>query len=350
MAKELDKYEQSSFLIIKVTYMYYLSGMSQRRIAKDLGISVTTVSRLLKKGREKNVIEFVIRDPYVECLKLEKDLKKIFGLTDVVIAPAVDGQIIGEESLNDPGDGEVVKKLVALEAARYLQRIITKDDVLGITWGSTIYHMINYLNPAQRIPATFVTLHGSLSYYVNGWDVRVLIRRIAKAFSGKNYSLPTNAMVNSPVLAKLLREEKNVAKVYEMFDKINISIAGMGSLYPELNSILSKPDYLSPDDLEQLQRQHVVGDIALHFFDTEGRECQTDLIDRTLSMDFDAFKNIKQKITVASGVEKAYTAYSALKGGLIDTLIVDNQLAEKILELHHQEKDLGKNVYTKFDQ
>ena len=102
MAKELDKYEQSSFLIIKVTYMYYLSGRSQRRIAKDLGISVTTVSRLLKKGREKNIIEFVIRDPYVECLKLEKDLKKIFGLTDVVIAPAVDGQIIGEESLNDP--------------------------------------------------------------------------------------------------------------------------------------------------------------------------------------------------------------------------------------------------------
>ena len=32
------------------------------------------------------------------------------------------------------------------------------------------------------------------------------------------------------------------------------------------------------------------------------------------------------------------------------TLIVDNQLAEKILELHYREKDLGKNVYTKLDQ
>ncbi|WP_329887846.1 sugar-binding transcriptional regulator [Pseudoramibacter faecis] len=350
MAKELDKYEQSSFLIIKVTYMYYLSGISQSNIAKELGISVTTVSRLLKKGREKNIIEFVIRDSFVECLKLEKDFKKIFGLMDVVIAPAVDEQSIDEKSFNNLSDGEVVKKLVALEAARYLQRIITNDDILGITWGSTIYHMINYLNPAQRIPATFVTLHGSLSYYVNEWDVRVLIRRIAKAFSGKNYSLPTNAMVSSPVLAKLLREEKDVAKVYDMFDKINISIAGIGSLYPELNSILSKPDYLNPEDLKKLQKQHVVGDIALHFFDTEGRECQTDLIDRMLSMDFNRFKRIEQKITVASGVEKAYTVYSALKGGLIDTLIVDNQLAEKIFELHHLEKDLGENVYSKFDQ
>ena len=79
MAKELDKYEQSSFLIIKVTYMYYLSGISQRRIAKDLGISVTTVSRLLKKGREKNVIEFVIRDPYVECLKLTRSEERRVG-------------------------------------------------------------------------------------------------------------------------------------------------------------------------------------------------------------------------------------------------------------------------------
>lgn len=339
---ELNKYEQSSFLIIKVSYMYYISGLSQNEIAKELNISVTTVSRLLKKGREKNVIEFVIRDPFVKCLKQEKKLKTIFGLKDVVIAPAVDIQSVGEDSKESKDN---VKKLVALEAARYLQRIIKEDDVLGITWGSTIYYMINYLNPAQRIPATFVTLHGSLSYYVNEWDVRTLIRRIAKAFSGKNYSLPTNALMSSSKLAQMLKREKDVKKVYEMFKKINISISGMGSLYPELNSILSKPDYLSPKDLKNLQNKNVVGDIALHFFDRNGIECQTDLIDRTISMNFEDFKKIDQKITIASGVEKAYTAYSALKGHLIDTLIVDNQLAEKILELYHQEKELGIDIY-----
>lgn len=340
---ELNKYDQSNFLIIKVTYMYYVSGLSQNDIAKALDISVTTVSRLLKKGREKKVVEFVIRDPFVECLKVGKEIKDIFGLKDAIIAPAVDDHFI--EGVPEEERKDNVKKLVALEAARYLQRIIKKDDVLGITWGSTIYYMINYLNPAQRIPATFVTLHGSLSYYVNEWDVRTLIRRIAKAFSGKNYSLPTNAMVSSAQLAKLLKQEDNIAKVYKMFDKINISISGIGSLYPQLNSILSKPDYLSPRDLVNLQKERVVGDIALHFFDNNGNECQTDLVERTLSMDFEKFKKIKQKISIASGVEKAFTVYSALKGHLIDTLIVDNQLAEKILNLYHREKELGEKIY-----
>lgn len=340
--KDLNKYEQSSFLIIKVTYMYYIVGMSQNEIAHNLNISVTTVSRLLKKGREKEVIEFVIRDPYVECLNQESELKSIFGLKDAIIAPAVNENILEGDN---PADKDNVKKLVALEAARYLQRIIKKEDVLGITWGSTVYYMINYLNPSQRIPATFVTLHGSLSYFVNEWDVRTLIRRISKAFSGKNYSLPTNAMVSSVDLANLLKQEPNIAKVYKMFDKINISISGIGSLYPELNSILARPDYLNPKDLKNLQKKHVVGDIALHFFDNKGNECQTDLIDRTISMDFERFKKIPQKISVASGTEKAYTVYSALKGKLIDTLIIDNKLAEKILDLHYRETELKENIW-----
>lgn len=52
---------------------------------------------------------------------------------------------------------------VALEGARYLQRIITSKDVLGIAWGGTMYYLIHYLNPCQRADTIFVTLHGSLT-------------------------------------------------------------------------------------------------------------------------------------------------------------------------------------------
>ncbi|MFR5731194.1 MAG: winged helix-turn-helix transcriptional regulator [Clostridium sp.] len=35
----------------------------QNQIAEELGISITTVSRLLKRAKEEKIIEFVIRDP-----------------------------------------------------------------------------------------------------------------------------------------------------------------------------------------------------------------------------------------------------------------------------------------------
>lgn len=174
-------YNQSAFLVIKIAYMYYIENYSQNEIAKALQISVTTVSRMLKKAKQERIVEFVIRDPYVECISLEKELKETFGLKDVIIAP---GLAVEAEDGNYLGDEESAKKLVALEGARYLQRIIKKNDVLGITWGSTIYRLINYLNPAQKVDATFVTLHGSIACCRNELDVRTLVLRMAKAFWG----------------------------------------------------------------------------------------------------------------------------------------------------------------------
>ncbi len=333
-----DMYNQSTFLVVKTAYLYYIAEMPQSDIAAELNISITTVSRLLKRAKSEKIIEFVIRDPYVKCLRLESELRKQFGLKDVIIAPAFSGD---HESDHHP-DPQNVKKLVALEAARYLQRIIKEDDILGITWGSTVYYMINYLNPAQKVDATFVTLHGSLTCCVNDWDVRTLVTRIAKAFSGRNYSLPTETLMSSRKIADMLKKEKNIARVYDMFDKINISITGIGSMYPEMTSVLATPDYLSAEEVALLKEKGVVGDIALHFIDKDGRECQTDLIDRTISMDFEKYKKIDTKITIASDVSKAYTLLSALKGGLIDVLIIDNQLGEEILRLHQ----LGADAYS----
>ncbi|RHP43937.1 hypothetical protein DW836_12085 [Ruminococcus sp. AM34-9LB] len=50
-------------------------------------------------------------------------------------------------------------------------RSLKESDILGVTWGSTVYHMINYLNPSQKVNAKFVTLHGSIACCENELDV-----------------------------------------------------------------------------------------------------------------------------------------------------------------------------------
>jgi DNA-binding transcriptional regulator LsrR (DeoR family) len=117
-----------------------------------------------------------------------------------------------------------------------------------------------------------------------------------------------------------------------MFEKVNISINGIGSFYPEEISILSRPDFMSAEDLEKLHKANVYGDIALRFIDKDGNECQTDLAKRMLAIDLEQFKKIRTKITIASGLEKKQPLLSALKGKLIDVLIIDNQLAMSLLE------------------
>lgn len=325
----IDKYQHSVSLVLKVAYLYYIENKPQSEISSMLGISITTVSRLLAKAKEDKIVEFVIRDPYIECIHLEEEFKKKFGLQDVIITPG----ITSEEDVNTELAKENTKKLVAMESARYLQRIIREGDVLGVTWGSTIYLMINYLNPSQKLDAKFVTLHGSIACCENELDVRTLVARMAKAFSGEKYYLLTDALMSSKEAVDIMLKERNNRQVFEMFDKINISISGIGSFYPVTESVLASPDFMSSSDLSSLLAEHVAGDIALRFFNQDGKECQTSLSERMIAISLEQFKKIKKKISVASGVSKANALYSALKGGLIDVLIIDYKLAEAVLKL-----------------
>lgn len=324
----IDKYDQSTFLVLKAAYLYYISEKSQNQIAEELGISITTVSRLLKRAKEEKIIEFVIRDPFVECIEVERQLKEHLGLKEVIIAPAV-----SIEDLEHQENPENVKKLVALEGARYLQRIIKKGDVIGFTWGSTVYQMINYLNPAQKVEADFVTLHGSLASSVAEWDVRTLVTRSAKAFYGKQHILLTDTLMSSSKITRLLKNEKSIAQVYAMFERVNIAISGIGAFYPEMTTVLARPEYLSSEDLNELCRCGVVGDMAVRFLDKNGKECDTSLKDRTISIDLDQFKKIPQKVTIASGIQKAHAIMAAVKGGLIDTLIIDSRLGAELIDI-----------------
>ena len=61
-----------------------------------------------------------------------------------------------------------------MERARYLQRVIKETDILGVTCGSTVYHMSNYLNPSQKVNAKSVTLHSSIACCENELDIRTL--------------------------------------------------------------------------------------------------------------------------------------------------------------------------------
>ena len=114
---------------------------------------------------------------------------------------------------------------------------------------------------------------------------------------------------------------------FKMFDHVTISVSGIGSFYPTEESVLASPDFMSTEDLEMLKQENVSGDIALRFFDHDGQECNTTLKERMISISMEQFKKIDRKISLVSGVSKANAVLSALKGGLVDVLILDSAAA-----------------------
>lgn len=314
-----EVYNQSVSIVLKAANLYFSEGKSQKEIAQLLMISEPTVSRLLKRAKKEAIVSFVIQKPFSRCLELESRLKRKYGLREVIVVPP---------SADQTGP-EAVKQAVALEGARYVQRIISPQDVLGIAWGGTMYYLIQYLNPCRKTAASFVTLHGSISCCDYELDVGTLVSRMAMAFGGRHYSLVAEGLMD---IGRKLRVsgEEGVRRVFSLFDRITISVSGVGSLYPRADSPLSRLQYLRPEEFAELREKGVYGDLMLRFFDKNGQECDSSLRERTLAIDLEVYRRIPCKIVAASGVQKAYTLQAALRGALVDVLVVDFRLAEAI--------------------
>ncbi len=313
-----EVYNQSTWIALKAASYYFEQNKTLKEVARLLNISESTVSRLIQRAKKERIVEFVIREPYKLCLDLEYRILENFSLKEVIITHA-------------SGDSEKDKQRVALEGARYLQRKITCQDKLGIAWGGTMYYLVHYLNPCQRTDTTFVTLHGSLSCCDYELDVHNLVSRMSMAFGGNYYSLSSAGLFDSRENLQVIKQDANVRHIFSLFEQLTISVSGIGSFYPKLDSPLSRLAYLKTKELAGLQDKGVYGDMILRFFDSQGGECDSDVRERTLAIDIETYKMIPCKIVVVSGVQKAKSLAAALKGGLVDVLIVDSKLAQAVL-------------------
>lgn len=308
---------QSTNLTIKVAYMYYYEKLRQQEIAEKLEISVSTVSRILKKAKEQEIVRFTIGSNYLECLELENKIQEYFHLKEVIVAPAPKDEVGGDD----------MKKLVGLEGARYLQRIVTDCDVLGVAYGETVWYVYNYLNPSQRKNMEFVTLHGTLYHENNKLDGSWLVPRIAKAFGGRYYTINCKGIQKDRESVLCLLRNPDIKRTFEQLSNITISISGVGMVYPEKSSVLVRGDYLTEEEIHELEAAGACGDILLRFFDKEGKECDTSLRSRIIGIPYEHYKRIPNKVVVAAGEAKTMAVLGLLRNDMVDTLIIDQGLA-----------------------
>lgn len=318
-------YAQSNNLIVKAAYLYYHKGVRQQDIAEHFDISVSTVSRLLKKAKEQKVVRFMIDNDYLECIELENMIRDGCGLHEAIVAPLPKSKR-GMRS-------EQLKQLVALEGARYLQRTVSDYDTVGVAYGETVWYVYNYLNPCQRKEVGFVTMHGYLSHEKNKLDGSWLVPRIAQAFGGNYYTINYKGILeNQDALQKALQNERT-CKVFEQFPRITVSISGVGMVYPERQSILVRGNYLSEQTKQMVEDAGACCDLMLRILDKNGEECLSDLRSRTLGIPLGSYKKIPNKIIVASGEKKTSAIIALLRNQLVNTLIIDQDLARCVCQI-----------------
>ncbi len=303
-------------LLVRVAWLYYIEGLTQKEIADMLDISRIKVTRILNKAKKEGLVYIDIIDPLTNCLQIERDLKDAFGLKDAMVVPRVDSSI------------EKIKNSLGRAGAIYLRRILRNNMVLTTAWGSTLSYIIPYLRPKKISGLKVVSIMGGLApgSRENPFEIA---SKISNIFGGKSYYLHAPAITDSKETSRILMNQEQVAFIFKMAKRANIGLVSIGDVSPE--STLIRVGFLTYRELEEVKAKGAVGEILGRFYDIHGDKIKTSLDSRIIGLDLDDIKEVENVIGVSGGEVKVKPLLGAIRGGYIDTLITDEGTAKALL-------------------
>lgn len=307
-------------LMSKISSMYYNQDFNQQEIADRLHLSRPKVSRLLKQAREQGIVQISVISTGGNFVELESALEEEFGLKEVLLIES-----------DDQMSGQIVKRQIGAAAAAYLHRTVEEGDLIGVTWGTTLQAMVDAMQPKPVDNLHVVQALGGVGPPEAKAHAADISRRLSQLLDARLTLLPAPGITGSVQAREVLLADRQVKGALDLFSGINTLYVGLGAL--DTNPVLTKGRTEVTSELyKELMESGAVGDIALRFFDSEGREVDTQLKELIIGVSPEQMMNIDTVVGIAGGVEKVDVVRGALMGKNIDVLISDSLTAEKVLE------------------
>jgi len=269
--------------------LYYLRGLSKQEVAQRLGISRFRAARLLTAARDTGVVRIEIAAELDEADETAAALERAFGLRHAVVART----------------NEDVPPL----AAAWLPQLLGPRDVLGVAWGATLRAVAGLL-PQLELGIPVVQICGAIPGLDSGTGPSEVGFRIAERLGGTLHTLPAPALASAAARDELLRNEA-VRPTVSLFGRITVALVGIGGRLPT---------DASPG---------AAGHMLVHLFDDTGRVLSADM--NAIALPLEGLRTARV-IAVAAGRQKRRAVLAALRTGLLDVLVTDEQTARYALE------------------
>jgi len=306
-------------LIARVARMYYEWDMRQSEIAKQLGLSQATVSRLLGRSKEEGIIRISVNLPNGVYTELEETLVKKFGLRDAIVV----------DSLDD--NEKLIQRDLGAATAYYLESAIRPNEVIGISsWSATLLALVDALHPMPRKSGVKVVqiLGGVGNPAVEAHATR-LTSRIAQLVKGDAVYLPISGVLATEAARNILMADEVAQQAIRLFDHVTTALVGIGAIDPS-PLLAQSGNIFSQKELDLLRQEKAVGDILLRFFDQNGNLVETGLEKRVISMSLEQLSKVSRAVGVAGGSRKYAAILGALHGHWINVLVTDHFTANRL--------------------
>lgn len=298
-------------LMYAAASQYYLEDATQADIAKRLGVSRATVSRLLTEARRQGIVEIRVHRPAtLEEGPLAAQVADALRIQRVFLVPKVSGPALGPWLA--PGLARALAA-VGLEAG----------DVVLVSSGSTVYECAR--EGLGRFPGvTIAPAVGGQEEPQPWFQTNETTRILAERLGGVPSYLYAPALPG-PELFSSLQHEPSVRRVMDLWAHAKCAIVGVGSA-PLMRQVV--PAFV-PREAPSLRQ--AVGDVCSRFYDRNGDPVEYPGSERLVATGLEELRRIPASIAVAVGGEKINSIIAAARGGYFNQLVTDTTTAESLL-------------------
>ena len=321
-------------LLTRVASMYYEESLTQQEISTRLGYSRSAISRLLTEARNMGIVEIRVYHQLIRNTDLEQELARRFGLRETRV-------LASTGTLPYP---QVLRRLGEL-AAWLVEQSVKRGSILGVSWGTSVYEVAHALRPPHYPDVRVVQMIGALGTPDPQIDGPELARWFAQLYGGRYQTLPAPLIVDSAAVRDALVKDRRVGEVLSRAREADVAVVGVGSVDPAISSLV-RAGYLTADEINELAEHGVVGDVCSIFFDIEGNLLDFPISRRVVGIEAEVLRHIPLVLGVAGGIVKAPAILGALRSGLINALVTDEEAARCTLEMAGEQPDMEQAVDT----
>jgi hypothetical protein len=120
----------------RAAWLYYMEGMTQDQVARELGLQRTRVLRMLAAAREDGTVQIRVTSKLSRCVSLERALERRYGLERAIVIP-------------QPRDDTATAALIGATLGAYVEQSLAGNLTIGLGWGRTLSAATSEYRPDQ---------------------------------------------------------------------------------------------------------------------------------------------------------------------------------------------------------
>jgi len=312
-------YSEAASMRLRAAWLYYNQGLTQKDVAERLGLSRSTVIRLLDEAMKRSEVQIWISEGIDTCVELAIRLEKAYGLDEALVVPA-------------PRDGSATSlaSSVGLALGQFLSEVVQDDMTIGVGWGRTMTASLGSFRPPRRENCKVVSLLGGIVavHQTNPIDYTW---RFAGQLGAECYMFLAPLLVDSVKTKRALIEQCGLNTIYDLAENLDLAVVSCGDIGPHSTSL--SEGFISKAELDRLIAAGCVCDTMFNFLDEQGRSVDHKLNERVMSVDLDTLRKAKHIVLSSGGAHRAVAIRATIRRVGCNTLITDETAAKELLRL-----------------